>query len=125
MIKWLVEKFSSLITFFFVLFIICFSVAGGIGGYTMFRTIGCIIGAILGLIVGIFLGILAFGLLATIINISDNTNTILLKLNSLQHEKIIKESSSNDSPSEFKICEKCGTKNSLVNLTCQNCGKYF
>ena len=125
MIKWLVDKFSSLITFFFVLFIIFTSIAGGIVGYTMFTTVGCIVGAILGLVVGIFLGILEFGLLATIINISDNTNTILLKLNSLQHENMTKKSSSDDNPSEFKICDKCGAKNSLVNLTCQNCGKYF
>ena len=89
MIEWIKEKFTSLICFCFVVFVILDTIGGGIIGYLIGRGngIGIVLGLIIGIAIGIILGILVFGLLATIINISENTDYILIKIDNLLKDK--------------------------------------
>lgn len=86
MIQWLRGKFSSIVGFCFVLTVIAAVVSGGIAGYEISyeEVNGCFIGIILGLLLGIILGILSFGLIATIINISETNEKILARLDQIQ-----------------------------------------
>ena len=89
MIEWLRNKFSSAISFFFVLTVIVVTISGGVVGYTAGKTlggwhdnyggIGCIIGLALGCGIGIISGILTYGFFATVIHISETTDALLAK----------------------------------------------
>lgn len=84
MIKWLREKFSSVVVFFFVISVIAISIAGAISGYIIGEETGAIIGLLLGVLIGFFLGILTFGFVATIINISETCDGLRLEIEEIR-----------------------------------------
>lgn len=88
MIEWIKEKFASLISLFFVLFVITSVIIGSVIGYIVSYGSGIIVGGVIGFVIGILLGIICFGLLATIINISTNTDFLLNKVDTLLREYI-------------------------------------
>lgn len=103
MIQWLRGKFSSIVGFCFVLTVIAAVVSGGIAGYEISEVNGCFIGIILGLLLGIILGILSFGLIATIINISETNEKILERLDQIQsivYNGLNKSDSDSSNPAE-------------------------
>ena len=105
MIEWIKDKFSTLVSVCFVLFVVMATVIGGLIGFGISKlTIagtyyfkaastvssaqipGILIGAGIGLVIGLLLGIMIFGFMATVIDISETENGILLKLVSFQND---------------------------------------
>ena len=143
MIEWLRDKFSSLVGFCFVLFVIFFTATGAIVGSIIGETVGAILGLVIGILIGIVFGIMIFGFVATIINISETIDYIYedaeeikeLLSNSAQASSQEQSSESettyvNPEPKvsvlgDYKICKKCGTKNPSKNVTCKDCGEYL
>lgn len=135
MIEWLKDKFSSVIAFFFVMTIIIPGVAGAIIGYGIGDGIGCIVGILIGVLIGVFLGILTFGFIATVINISDNCDYILIKTEAIRVllEKNTTTNSSNvvnstasqttTNTDNVWVCTNCGTTNPAGTRFCKSCGK--
>ncbi len=142
MIKWLRDKFASMITFFFVLSVILSTVSGGIGGFAVGKSfgyfndysgIGCIIGLIIGCFLGIICGILTFGFFATIVHISESidkenennqNNETLTKTIKCNNE----EEKTSGVKKEIQIlengnwkCPICGSQNPPNDKTCY-CG---
>lgn len=138
MIEWLKEKFSSIIGIFYIITVILVSIMGAVLGFSVADSFGCVLGLIIGVFVGIFLGILTFGFFATIIDISNKCNNLNKKIEELR--SLLYNSSSNSSSassssqysssastisSGYKICKKCGTKNSVNTMMCKDCGEYL
>lgn len=140
MIEWLRDKFSSVVGVFFVLTVTAITIAGGFLGYSAAEGLGCVIGLALGLFLGIFAGILTFGFVATLIHISDTNDVIVRKLEDIRgliYNSQSGTSTSNSSSSSYtssvsstvssgyKICKKCGARNSVNSTTCKDCGDYL
>lgn len=140
MIEWLRDKFSSVVGVFFVLTVAGVTIAGGFVGYGAAEGLGCVIGLALGLLLGIFAGILTFGFVATIIHISDTSDIIVKKLEDIRimlynsqngssttnnYSSSYTGSSTSTVSSGYKICKKCGAKNSVNSTTCKDCGDYL
>ena len=143
MIEWLRDKFSSLVGFCFVLFVIIFAVTGAVVGSSIGETGGAILGLVIGVLIGIVFGIMIFGFVATIINISETIDCIygdaeeIKKLLSNSTQLSSQEQSSESGTSylnpepvasvsgDYKTCKKCGTKNPSKNVTCKDCGEYL
>lgn len=101
MIEWIKDKFSTLVSVCFILFIVLFTVLGGFLGFGISsaskllsyshsisseQIIGAVIGGAIGLCLGLLFGIMIFGFMATVIDISETENGILLKLVSFQND---------------------------------------
>ena len=129
MIQWVKEKFTSAVSFFFVLTVIAWGISGAIAGYGAAKAVGLILGLALGVFLGVLIGILLFGFIATVINISDTCDLIYEKLNALSNNSSASNFTSpitNSSESgSYKICKKCGAKNPTSASSCKDCGEYL
>lgn len=129
MIQWVKEKFTSAVSFFYVLTVIAWGVSGAIAGYGMASAVGLILGGALGVLLGIIIGILFFGFIATVINISDTCDLIYEKLNAAPNNSSANNFTSSivnsTEPESYKICKKCGAKNPVSSTTCKDCGEYL
>lgn len=163
MIEWLRNKFASIISACFVLYVVLVTTTGAIYGYMIgkaigtysdnYSGIGLVMGIIIGLPIGVLTGILFFGLIATIIHISESNDALQERFNLIHKE--IKEihvtafqaqtqnnsmptsiaevqpqtqntpsPTSNNEPGTW-ICPKCGIKNSVESKSCNSCGQFI
>jgi len=86
-----------------------------------------LIGLILGILVGIFISILTYGLIATFINIADNTEKINYQLSKISNKldnlsAISTNNSTTDSTNDSWVCKNCGETN-YGNTICSKCGR--
>jgi len=129
MIQWVKEKFTSAVSFFFVLTVIAWGISGAIAGYGAAKAVGLILGLALGVFLGVLIGILLFGFIATVINISDTCDLIYEKLNTASNNSPTNNFTSpivnSTEPESYKICKKCGAKNPANSTICKDCGEYL
>ena len=136
MIEFIKSKFSSMVGFLFILTIIGFCVLGvfigdGQNSYKGFDYTKGIIFGVIGLGVGYVIGIVVFGLIATVLQICDNTEEILKKDKKNQYsQQNTNSTSKNTSPSvvlsgDYKVCKKCGEKCAPNLINCKSCGEYL
>lgn len=129
MIQWVKEKFTSAVSFFYVLTVIVWGISGAIAGYGAAKAIGLVLGLALGIFLGILIGILLFGFIATVINISDTCDLIYEKLSTAPNNSSVNNFTSSivnsTEPESYKICKKCGAKNPANSASCKDCGEYL
>lgn len=77
MIDWIKEKFSSVLSVCFVLYIVLIAIVCGVFGFQIDPFTGTALGLLIGTVVGILSGIFIFGLCATIISIAQSNDFIL------------------------------------------------
>ena len=104
MIKWVKEKFASVTNICFIVYVIAVSVFFGILGKTLIwqnPNVGFTLGLLIGIALGIFSGILNFGLITTILDISQSNDCIAKKLDDISSklEKTDTSSSKNNDAS--------------------------
>lgn len=133
MLDFLRKGLGKVITVLFVLTVIGFGVLGFFLGEMLFD-LG-LIGLILGILVGIFISILTYGLIATFINIADNTEKINYQLSKISNKLdnlsaistnnstvISTNNSTTDSTNDSWVCKNCGETN-YGNTICSKCGR--
>ena len=111
MIKWIQKKFSAILIICFIFHSFFSTIIGGILGvlignlaegnisifnyrnfgewFESYSGFGCCVGLVLGLLFGFISGIIIYGFCATIIHISDSTDSIFLKLHNLKISKTV------------------------------------
>lgn len=88
MIEWLRNRFSSFVSFLFAITVIAFTIVGAIignlwGRGTSNEILIAIIGASIGFIIGLIVGIGTYGFCATVIHISESTDSLLESTNAI------------------------------------------
>lgn len=125
MIDWIEEKFSSVLSVCFVLYVILIAIACGVYGFTIADFTGTLLGLLIGTVVGILSGIFTFGLCATIISIAQSNNFILEYLRDISKKNENKNTPDNDTAknnSAVWVCTKCGWTNPAGTHLCEKCG---
>lgn len=125
MINFIKENFERFVGVLFVLTIIASAIFGGVIGEGVSRSdAASSIGAFIGLVVGFIVSIIIFGMMATLLQICDNTEKIKNIINKSSSSSV--RSSAAAAPivnfTDFKVCKKCGTKNPLTASSCKDCG---
>ena len=132
MIDWIKEKFSSVLSVCFVLYIVLIAIVCGVFGFQIDPFTGTALGLLIGTVVGILSGIFIFGLCATIISIAQSNDFILeylrdiSKKNENQNKIPLSVTQDNDTAknnSAVWVCTKCGWTNPVGTHFCEKCGK--
>jgi len=133
MINFIKENFERFVGVLFVLTIIASAIFGGvIGDGVSSSDEAPIIGAFIGLVVGFIASIIIFGMMATLLQICDNTEILIAKIGKLSASQGSSVSNKSSIPSsmsapvvnstDFKVCKRCGTKNPSTASSCKDCG---
>ena len=144
MLDFLRKGLGKVITVLFVLSMIGTGITGGIILYLtfanffyndFFNLLGFILGAGIGVLISALIGILTYGLIATFINIADNTEKINYQLSKISNKldnlsaistnnstTISTNNSTTDSTNDSWVCKNCGETN-YGNTICSKCGR--
>lgn len=93
MVRWLKDCFSGMISVLFVLTVLGFSVGGTLLGVSTGSLLLLFLYIFAGIVAGLVVGIATYGLLATIVNIAENQEKILLILSG---EEIVEDDDEDD-----------------------------
>jgi hypothetical protein len=120
--------------FLWVNLILCTIIGGiignGIGRYTFSFDRHPVLGGIIGLICGMLINIVGGGVIATILNIDENLEQVMYKMNTPNNSSTQSNSNSNLPPISAPItgdtwgCKKCGERNRITSTSCKSCGAY-
>ena len=124
MINFIKENFERFVGVLFVLTIIASAIFGGvIGDGVSYSDEAPIIGAFIGLVVGFIASIIIFGMMATLLQICDNTEKIKNIINKSSSSSVLSSmAASKVDLTDYKECKKCGTKNTSASSICKGCG---